>query len=239
MTDPATRVPAGPGGVPMSPRARLVLILAALLVLGTAVPVGAAFGVLRDRTADRDESVVRAAGRDLQEELGSRPADRRRLAATAPPDDVSSVWRGMAERGDVPSFFQVRDPDGQVLDTVSYGEAPELPAVLTPELVPGEAAEESPDGEAFHRLPTAGAGDGGADWLVRTAWLPERGGMVIVGMRVAETERLVGDVGWTGLLCALAALAAAAVLVPPAARRALRPREGTAGTADPIDVGGP
>ncbi|MFD7659573.1 hypothetical protein ACFV4N_36840, partial [Actinosynnema sp. NPDC059797] len=123
----------------MSLRARLVLTMVGLLALALCASVGAVFGAVQDWSGDAKDDVLVSVGRGFRDDLlsGSAPAE------------VPGPLRPAAERGEVPSFFQVRDPDGWVRDTAATGPAPGLANPLPAALRPGPATADNPDGGRF------------------------------------------------------------------------------------------
>ncbi|TQM79756.1 two-component system OmpR family sensor kinase [Saccharothrix saharensis] len=205
----------------MSLRTRLVLTVVGLLALCLAVSVGAIFGALQDWTGDQHDDVLTAVGQDFRREL--------RAGGGTPSDGVvDRVWRSAAARGDVPSFFQVRGPDGRVRQTTAFGATPALPDPLTDDLWPAEVTEANPDGGRFADV---------GDWLVRTSRVAERGDVLVVGMPVAKSAELLDRVRNVAVTSGLVALAAVALLSLRAVRRALRPLEGISATAAAIGSG--
>ncbi|WP_309117928.1 HAMP domain-containing sensor histidine kinase [Saccharothrix sp.] len=192
----------------MSLRKRLVLTVTALLALGLAVSVGAIFGALQDWTGDQNDDVLTAVAHDFRQTGAG----------------VDGVWRAAAERGDIPSFFQVRGADGGVRQTVAYGDAPVLPDPLRP----AEVTADNPDGGRFTDV---------TGWLVRTSWLNEQGDVLVVAMRTANTTELLDRVRNVAVISSAVALLAVALLSWRAVRRGLRPLEDMSDTAAAIGAG--
>lgn len=213
----------------MSLRARLVLTVLGLLVLGLVIALGATSGALQDWKGDQDNDVLTAAGRHLTAELRDRP----RLAETTGAGDVEGVWRKLAEDGDVPSLFQVRAPDGRLRQSVSHGPVPDLPDPLPAAYWPAETTEENPDGERFGHAETAA----GPNWLIRTSRLNDDGDMLVLGVRTARTDELLSRAMNVALVSGVVALLAVALLSSRAVRRGLRPLAGIADAAHEIGAG--
>lgn len=205
----------------LSLRARLVVILTVLLVVGVAVPTGAMFGALQDWASDTRHDVLRDAGRGLAGDLAATPPADRELPADPLP--------GPVDQAQVPSFFQLRDAEGAVLGTSSQASTPELAAQLPSDIVPDEAGAEE-----FTRVPGTDGGD--AEWLVRVTRLAD-GDLLVVGMRDAATEQMLGRVGRIALICSFLAIALVVALAWPIVGRALRPLNQVAATADAIGGG--
>ncbi|MBB4929659.1 two-component system OmpR family sensor kinase [Lipingzhangella halophila] len=203
----------------LSLRGRLVLLLAALLVLGISVPTGAMFGAVQDWAGDTRHAVLRDTGQALAADL---PAGDPTLPPASP---------FAPAEGQVPSFFQLRDDHGAVLETVSNGGAPALADPLPADAIPAGSGTET-----FTRAPARGGGDDDAGWLVRTARLPD-GGMLVVAMPDTATEQLVGRVGRIALACSIASLVVVVALSWPMVGRAMRPLRRVADTADGIAAG--
>ncbi|WP_067810764.1 sensor histidine kinase [Actinomadura kijaniata] len=200
----------------MTLRARLVLVLAGLLALGMALSVGATFGALQDWRRDRTDEVLAAVAERLREDLATG-RDGGRLVPPDPADRLTGLWRAAADRGDLPSFFQIRSRDGRVRQTSGFGGRPELPRTL-------------PAGRTFH------VRDGGEGrWLLHSSPLPD--GVLLVGMRTAVADELTHRTAMVAATSAVAALLAVTLLSWHAVRRGLRPLESIAATAAAIGGG--
>lgn len=204
----------------MSLRKRLVLTMMGLLVLALGASVGAIFGALQDWSGDANDDVLATVGREVRADL---------LAGMQLAADAPGPWRAAAEKGEIPSFFQVRGADGQVLRTVSFGAVPELPDPLTPALWPRELTAENPDGEWF--------ADVDGNWLVRTSRLAERGDIVVVAMRTEKADELISRVANVAIITSAVAIVALALLSPRVVRRSLRPLDDISDTAAAIGSG--
>ncbi|MCK2241146.1 MULTISPECIES: cell wall metabolism sensor histidine kinase WalK [unclassified Crossiella] len=204
----------------MSLRTRLVLTVLGLLVIGLGSSVGAIFGALQDWSGDANDDVLSAVGKDFRAELLAR-GGAPRLRPGGDPGTVTGLWRAGAQRGELPSFFQIRGPDGAVIDTIAYGGAPELPDPLPTTLWPG-------DGERLATVP---------GWLVHSSRLTEGGPILLVAMRTAATEELLDRVRNVAVISSLVALALVALLSAHAVRRGLRPLTAISATAAAIGSG--
>lgn len=204
----------------MSLRKRLVLTMMGLLVLALGASVGAIFGALQDWSGDANDDVLATVGREVRADL---------LAGGQLAFDAPGPWRAAAEKGEIPSFFQVRGADGQVLRTVSFGAVPELPDPLTPALWPRELTAENPDGEWF--------ADVDGNWLVRTSRLADRGDIIVVAMRTAKADELISRVTNVAIITSAVAIFALALLSPRVVRRSLRPLDDISDTAAAIGSG--
>ncbi|WP_132122935.1 sensor histidine kinase [Actinocrispum wychmicini] len=99
----------------MSLRTRLVLTVGGLVLMGM-IPLGVSTSqALSDWRDSHNIDALTATSRTLAADL----AQGATLANTP-------LLSALAERGDVPSFFQLRGTDGTVLQTVSAGPAPSL-----------------------------------------------------------------------------------------------------------------
>lgn len=204
----------------MSLRKRLVLTMMGLLVLALGASVGAIFGALQDWSGDANDDVLTTVGREVRADL---------LAGGHLALDAPGPWRAAAEKGEIPSFFQLRGADGQVRRTVSFGPVPELPDPLTPALWPRELTAENPDGEWF--------ADVDGNWLVRTSRLAARGDIVVVAMRTEKADELISRVTNVAIITSAIAIAALALLSPRVVRRSLRPLDDISETAAAIGSG--
>jgi two-component system OmpR family sensor kinase len=203
----------------MSLRKRLVLTMVGLLALALAASVGAVFGALQDWSGDVNDDVLASVGRQFREDL----------LVGAAPSAVGGPLRGAAEQGQVPSFFQVRTPDGRVRHTAAVGPVPDLADPLPAALRPVGLTAGNPDGERFAELDP--------DWLVRTSRLSEGGDIVVVAMRTGGYAELTSRVAGVALVTSGVALVALVLLSLRAVRRALRPLEGISATAAAIGSG--
>jgi two-component system, OmpR family, sensor kinase len=199
----------------MSLRKRLVLTVVGLLVVGLAVALGATFGALQDWQGDENDDVLTAAAR----QLGADPE----LSAGA--GSVTDVWRRLAATGDLPSYFDVRDADGRLLEHVGTG--PALPDPLPADHLPAEVSPENPDGGRF-----VDTDDG---WLVRTSRTDD--GVLVVAMRTTRTDELVTRTRNVALGSGALALLAVALLSWHAVRRGMRPLDRITATAREIGSG--
>ncbi|RJL31845.1 sensor histidine kinase [Bailinhaonella thermotolerans] len=182
-----------------------------------AVSVGATFGALQDWRGDQSDEVLEAAALRLRGHLAARPGEPLAIPAAGP---LTAVWAAAAERADVPSFFQIRTPDGRVRETAGFGAAPGLPRVLPPPSGGG------PRGGVLSRTP---------GWLLHTSRLPD--GLLIVGMRTAGADELISRTAVVAATSAAAALLAVTLLSWHAVRRGLRPLAAIADTAAAIGGG--
>ncbi|MBB1253374.1 HAMP domain-containing histidine kinase [Streptomyces sp. OF3] len=223
----------------MTLRLRLVLIMLGLLVLGLGTSIGATFGALQDWKGDRNDDVLSTAGRALGEDLLAAGDTPLRITAADRHDDVTRLWRGAAQQGVAPSFFQLRGADGLVRQTVAYGDRPALPARLPDEHRPAAASEKNPDGERFHTTRTArhGGRSGGPNWLVRTSRLTDDGDMLLVALQTEASDELTDRTARAAITSSVLVLLALAALSLRAVRRGLRPLEDIAHTAAAIGSG--
>ncbi|WP_051722611.1 cell wall metabolism sensor histidine kinase WalK [Streptomyces albus] len=219
----------------MTLRTRLVLVLSGLLGLGMVISVGATFGALQDWRNDQSDKVLAAAAQRLHDDLTERHGNGGGSRLAMPGNDrdqLAAVWAASAGQGDIPSFFQIRTPDGRVRQTAGFGARPELPRTLPPALRPDRPAEGNPSGGVFHRVPGA---DGDTDWLLHSSRLPD--GFLLVGMRTAGADELISRTAVVAATSAVVALLGVTLLSRRAVRRGLRPLESIAATASAIGGG--
>jgi two-component system OmpR family sensor kinase len=210
----------------VSLRKRLTIITVLLAGLGLALSGMATFAALGDWRSQADEELLSSIGRQAQENIGDGLLETSRGDS----DSVTDLWRSQAVQGDIPSLFQIRDADNQVLQTVHWGPVPDIPR----DLRPGRITEGNPDGQAFRKLDAQGSGAG---FRLRAAWLPDGERMLIVGMRSPESEELGPRVAGSLVTFGLASLAGVALLAGQAVKRSLRPLERIADTASAIGRG--
>lgn len=197
-------------------RTRLTVLVTALLALGLAAALGGTLAAVQDARTDVEEDLLAA----FADDIDPFPRDG---------DLGTGLLAASARRGDVPSFAQLRTPDGRVRATVAAGASPDLPDPLPAALRP------PPDGVRVVSLHA----DAGADpraWVVRGSWTRD-GDVLLVAMRSGGFDELGQRTRTAALVSALVALAAGALLSWRGVRRALRPLEDIARTAAAIDAG--
>jgi len=223
----------------LSLRSRLVLTVVGLLVLGLVLSVGATFGALQDWRARQSDDLLSLAGYEIEVRLASGSAEPGEPA----PDlevavgEVAGLWQALAERGDVPAFFQLRDTAGRVLQTRTLGLGPRLPDRLPVELLPFAASLENPSGARFVRVPGAGLADGEEQgyWQLRSVWFSGRSGeILLVAQRSAISDELISRTANVVIITSIAVLVGLTLLSGYLVRRGLRPLEGIGGTAAAI-----
>ncbi|SFC70915.1 sensor histidine kinase [Streptomyces aidingensis] len=219
----------------MSLRTRLVLTVLSLLVTGLGVALGGTYGAIQDWTGDRNDDVLADAGQALEESLRAR-GEQPRIVLAERPGDVAELWSSAAATADLPSFFQIRGPDGGVAQTVSYGPRPALPEPLPEGMLPD--AGDGPDAERFSTARTAVPGGGTSEdgWLVRTSVLGG-GHVLVVAMKTGASDELAGRTLRAASTSAAVVLLAVAAFSLRAVRRGLRPLEDIAAAAGAIGSG--
>ncbi|MEV5830878.1 HAMP domain-containing sensor histidine kinase [Spirillospora sp. NPDC052242] len=210
----------------MSLRRRLVLVQAGLLALGLAIAAASTFAALYDWKSGAERARLSAAGRAAGEILAARPAEG--ATPRLPPDETAlpRLWRAAGEDGGLPLYFQVRAPDGAVVQTVALAGTPPLPRGLRPEPV----TRGNPDGERFVRVEDPAEEDAAGpfgrdapDWIVRAAWTPDRRAILVTAMRTGEQDELFGRALGTQVAVTAAVLLGVGLLGGLAVRRATRP----------------
>lgn len=213
----------------MSLRVRLVLIVVGFSALALTTVAGAVAGALQDWRSDRYETTLSAVG----ERMARSTADSTQPPRLDPPPRESAfthAWAATADQGEAPAFFQLRDADGQVLQTVNYASTtPDLDTRLPDRLQP------TGDGAVFGAV-DARTGEA-PGWFVRVARVGGGDALLVVAMRTSVPDAFFGRI--TGILTAssLAALLLVALVGSLAVRRALRPLDRMAATADVIRAG--
>ncbi|WP_328770062.1 sensor histidine kinase [Streptomyces sp. NBC_00286] len=214
----------------MTLRTRLVLVLSGLLALGMALSVGATFGALQDWRHDQNDEVLAAVSGQLRDDLAAERSGGG-LALPRSQDQLTGIWRASAEKGDLPSFFQLRSRDGQVRQTSDFGARPDLPRTLPSELWPDRATADDPSGGAFHPV----QGPDGSEWLLHSSRLSD--GILLVGMKTTVAGELMHRTAMVAATSAVVALLAVILLSWRAVRAGLRPLESIAETAGAIGDG--
>jgi len=222
----------------MSLRARLVLTVLALLTLGLGLTAGATFGALQDWRADREDELLTAAADEVAAQLPTRPPGSR-LEVALTPDGLGPLWRRMAEDGDIPSFFQLRSSSGRVLETVGLGLRPQVSQPLPADLLSAAATADGEDAPRLSRAATAAPDGSGAApyWRLLTQRLTGRDEILIVGLQTKTSDELLSRTAKVMVITSGAVLVGVALLSLRSIRRALRPLDAIATTADAIGAG--
>ncbi|GAA5072574.1 two-component system OmpR family sensor kinase [Thermocatellispora tengchongensis] len=210
----------------MSLRARLTLTVLLLLAGGlVGVPL-ATWGVTKDVTAERGRVQLDTAARVVTPMLAAGTS----LSDVSRDAPAGTMLRAVGAAGGAPSFFEVRERDGTVAETLAYDGAPKLPAKMPAELFP------PPGGVRYGGDKSGGKGpplaDGGA-WHLRASWLPD-GRLLLVGVRTREMDSLVGRLTGVQSAITMLALVVLAVIAFRAIRRVLRPLDAIAAEAGAI-----
>lgn len=219
----------------MSLRTRLVLTVVGLLVLGLVLSVGATFGALQDWRARQSDDLLSLAAQEIDARLAAEPGTL--LAAVG---EAGGLWPTLAERGDVPAFFQLRDATGRVRETVAFGPGPALPDPLPTGLLPGTTSLENPSGARFIRVPGATPPGGGepASWRLRSARSAgPTGQILLVAQRSAVSDELISRTANVAIITSVAVLVGITVLSGFLVRRGLRPLADIGSTATAIGAG--
>ncbi|WP_218031410.1 sensor histidine kinase [Pseudonocardia saturnea] len=200
----------------VSLRTRLVASAAGVLLAGLVLTGGATFGALQDwRASQVDDQLRLAAGTVLAAlPAAGGPSPLRTVAGEPGP-----LWTTLVGRGDLPSFLQLRAPDGGPLETVALAPAPAVPGGLE-----------------HGAGPVAVTGVDGTPWRVLAVPVPD-GTTLVVGQPTAAStelmERTRNVLVGTGLAALLLLTGVATVLV----RRGLRPLDRIADAATAIGSG--
>jgi len=222
-------------------RTRLVLTVVGLLVLGLGLSVGATFGALQDWRARQSDDLLSIAGQEIDARLatgGAEPGAAPTLRAAV--GEMAALWQTLAERGEVPAFFQLRDAAGRVRETVAFGPGPTIPDPLPAGLLPVAASSDNPAGARFVRVPGAVSPDGDepAGWRLRSARLPGTTDQVLlVAQRSAISDELIGRTANVAIVTSVAVLVGITLLSGYLVRRGLRPLEDIGSTATAIGAG--
>lgn len=203
----------------MSLRARLLVTVLALLAFGLVTTATVVYGVLRANLNERADAQLRAAGQVAAELFDGRPLTEPLFEVSTHPDSAE-LWHTVADSGGAPSFFQIRDPAGRIVQTAAVGTAPSLPGRLEPAPV----EPDNTDGEVFHRVDAESADEPEQNWRFRSAWLPDHRGYLIVGMRMTGAEGFAGTLAVV-LLAASAVVLGVVALFGWLAVRAFRQRD--------------
>ncbi|GAA3383076.1 sensor histidine kinase [Cryptosporangium minutisporangium] len=213
----------------MSLRARLVLTVMTMVTLGLFVMVGAIFGALQDLRSDQTDDVMAAVAREADRATGQ--SDAQLLDHLVPADRVGPVWPRLAEAGDVPSFYQLRDAEGRVVDTVAFGAEPDLDDELPSELRPAAPTVDDPGGA---RLAERGSTP---HWRLLATRVNGRDTVLVLGMRTDVADEFAARVRNTALITGAAVLIGLALLSLRTVRSALRPLDEIEATAAAIGAG--
>jgi two-component system, OmpR family, sensor kinase len=202
----------------LSLRARLVLGVIVLSLLGLAVANVATYASLRSFLFDRTDTSLLAARDGISQALGHGCADRHGRA----PREV--------DPGD---YIELRDADGDTVcsaQVTSFGEAAASPPDM-PSSIPD--AGDGPDGAKF----VVDARDGGGRYRVHAWTDPESGATLIAARSLADVDATLRRLLWIELLVTAAVLAAIAGLGLWVVRIGLRPLDAIGSTAAAIAAG--
>ncbi|TQM02170.1 sensor histidine kinase [Pseudonocardia kunmingensis] len=218
----------------MSLRTRLVGTVVGLLLAGLVLTGGATFGALVDWRESHSDNLLRLAAGQITTVLstGTAAPGSRQPALEQAVAETSAMWRLLAEHGDVPAFFQVRDGAGRVRETVAFGPGPALPDELPP--------DSRPDGELFRTVtgPPAPWQQQPVTWRIRLAPLAAGSSdLVLVGQRATVSDELVARIRNVLLGTGIAVLAGLVALSAVLVRRELRPLDDIGATAAAIGAG--
>ncbi len=213
-------------------RTRIVLSSVAIFAVGLVVAVGATFGAIQDLRSDRTDELMRV--------MTTRVID----SGASDPDGVvdaldidSPVWRALAEAGTVPSFFQIRTADGQVLRTVSFGLRPDLDSKLPDAMQPGERDGATSDIHPVATRPGAAVEDP-PGWRALSTRVPDADGLIlVVAARTDADDNFSQRLGALAVTITVAVLGAAALATYWLFRRHLRPLEQMVAVAGRIGAG--
>jgi two-component system, OmpR family, sensor kinase len=201
----------------MSLRRRLTLTAALLVVAAVIGMPLAMWAVGKNVNEDR-------AGRQLETvERRLAPLLAGGRALPVPEGESAALFAAIGEAGGGPSFLQLRDASGRVLQTVAAGGSPPVPAEALPR--PGGASLEQLDED-----------DAVGEWWIRGTWLPD-GRMLLVALEDARRDRLAGMLTGFQLLFALAILGTLSTIAYRIIGRAVRPLEEITATARAIGAG--
>ncbi|GAA3441431.1 sensor histidine kinase [Planomonospora venezuelensis] len=203
-------------------RTRLTIAVLGLLALGLVGMAVATFEATRDFAGERAKRKLAQAG----DAVVSLLAEERPLGSLTLGDD--RLMKAAVLDGGVPSFFQVRTADGRVADALALdGEPAAADLADLVRRIPAEA-------------PVVGRVDGERggveDWDIRGSRLAD-GRILIVGLRTAEFDDLVGRLAGVETVVTLCVLGGITLVARRTLRRVMRPLDEIAVTARAIGRG--
>ena len=202
----------------LSLRARLVLGVIVLSLLGLAVANVATYASLRSFLFDRTDSSLLDARGGISHALAEECSDRQ----GRPPREAAS--------GD---YLELRTSDGKTVcsaQVTSFGEAASSPPVL-PKSIPD--AGDDPDGAMF----VVDSRDGGERYRVHAWTDPATGATLIAARSLSDVDATLRRLVWIELLVTAAVLAALAAVGLWVVRLGLRPLTSIGATAAAIAEG--
>ncbi len=214
----------------MSLRTRLIVTVVGLLGIALGTTAGAVFGALQDWSGHRSDVVLTTTSQWVEDWLMRGHA----LGELSPDGDkppLESLWAAVAGTEDVPSFFQLRAPDGTVVHTVSLGDEVPLAGELPEQLWPHRTA-----GPVLLQVEGQPGGDP-TQWLVRASWLRDGSGILVAAMPTSSSHELMTRTGRVLLVDTLVALLLVAGVSRWLVARGMRPLEHIAETALAIGEG--
>lgn len=221
----------------MSLRGRLLLGLVSLLALGLTMSSAATFAAVRAYQFDRAEDELAEIGRDLQAALGGAASAEAALRRATTATGSRWLWASTARSAGGPVVIQLRTTDGRPRYT---GPALATPPALPAALVPGSITADNPDGQRFQEVEDESAGGSvhrGRSLLVRTSWLPDQAGILVIAMRMAGPDLLLRRLLLVESVVTLVALGLVTLLGRRVVDRGMRPLDEVATTAAAIGAG--
>ncbi len=213
-------------------RTRIVLSCVAIFAVGLVVAMGATFGAMQDLRSDRTDELMRVMTTRVIDSGASDPG-----SVVDALDIDNPGWQALAEAGTVPSFFQVRTADGQVLRTVSFGLRPDLAGELPDAMQPGERDGATSDIRSVATRP-GGAVENPPGWRALSLRVPDAGGLIlVVAARTDADEDFSRRLGAVAATITVAVLGAVALVTYWLLRRHLRPLEQMVAVAGRIGAG--
>lgn len=218
----------------MTLRRRLVLSVLALLALSLVGAAIATFATVRGYITHRTDDQLTAVSTAVEKFLADQRSTH--LASVFRSDgdqDTDRLWQALSDSDGFPSFFQIRGPDGEIVQTIAPAGSPEVPSWLAPHVKPNH-----PTGEIFAGAYADGDGDGKDDsWRLRAALLWDGESTLIVGMPMSGTHVVIKWLAIIQMIVTVVVLGGVAFVAARMIRRGLRPLEEIAVTASAIGGG--
>jgi two-component system, OmpR family, sensor kinase len=203
----------------MSLRARLVIVVAALLAVGLIIAAAATLAALRYFLFARTDAQLDQLSSAVPAQVANVPPRRR---------DLADSYRQMVASGEPLVIMQVRKPNGKLVRDLS---SPTLSSV-TLHVRPDAPTAGNPNGAVYRTVSVAGE-----KWRVRAAWLPNKQGMLLLGLPLSDLHSTFQGLYLAEAVVTGAVLVAITLVALRVIRYGLRPLDHIAEVASAIGAG--
>lgn len=203
----------------MSLRARLVIVVAALLAVGLVIAAAATLAALRYFLLARIDAQLDQLSSAVPAQAVNVPPRRRNLADS---------YRQMIASGEPFVIMQLRKPDGKLVRDLS---SPTLSSV-TLHVRPDAPTAGDPNGTVYQSVSVAGQ-----KWRIRASWLPDRQGILLLGLPLSDLHTTFQGLFLAEAVVTGGVLVAITLVALRVIRYGLRPLDHIAEVATAIGAG--